>query len=828
MTYYNDGTGTSIDNDLSTNITQLFTNDSNFTLDIAQLNLGISNLNPTNVDGQILSLQNKDISIDSDISILFTGYSNNSNGIANIVANGASGTNYDAQILALQNKDISLTDNINSLQVKDTSLDSNISSVATSLNTGYSNNSNLILALTTKENIDINFLNSGISNNDLAISALSVSSSNYAYTSNVVSLSNALSNQINKEVADVLNLNNFASNISVASSNYATLTGIQTITNKTFDYNSNTFLNLPSAGGGGVGVSFISKSGLINITDSSTKSYAHGLGTIPTLIKFNGGFYNNSSGAFASCGTYTTSNNTNYSINFAGSEDNTFCISAKNFTGYVSAIDSTNFTVVWSIPGGSPSFPNYHILWTAEGGQVGAGPSNYYSSNYITSNITNTTTNTGSNNYYLNDQPIGAIIDYAGSNVTTAPQDWLFCNGSAISRTTYSMLFAIIGTVYGIGDGSTTFNLPNLIGKVTAGYGNIDSGGLAFGSNIGSVGGEENHTLTVNEIPSHNHNFLSGYLANGSSLVKHSWNNLTGGTFNSGDPATNRGSVIENTGGNRAHSNVQPTMIVNKIIKYTTTNNAVSINNYTYSGTGNIFTGQSNSNNYIPYWSSNNSTFLTNGIDLATLTTLTGTQTLTNKTITDSTNNVSAKGLFTATTTVSISGATAPSSNQVLTAISASNAIWSTPSAGGGGFELIGTVQVIANTQPKLIVTWTKVYKKLQISIVNIKHNSSSSQYLGLMFSIDSGTTWSSSLNITKNVTNSVTQKWANLDISFNDIAPLEKPLFLTASTGDDYYGNPKFITTGTVTGTINGINFNYLNDSVLFSTGTVCVYGFY
>ena len=64
----------------------------------------------------------------------------------------------------------------------------------------------------------------------------------------------------------------------------------------------------------------------------------------------------------------------------------------------------------------------------------------------------------------------GTVIMYAGSS---APTDWLICDGSAISRTTYSDLFSVIGTDYGVGNGTTTFNIPNLKGKVPVG---LDSG----------------------------------------------------------------------------------------------------------------------------------------------------------------------------------------------------------------------------------------------------------------------------------------------------------------------------------------------------------------
>lgn len=79
----------------------------------------------------------------------------------------------------------------------------------------------------------------------------------------------------------------------------------------------------------------------------------------------------------------------------------------------------------------------------------------------------------------------------------TPPTGWLLCNGQAISRTTYSALFALIGTVYGSGDGSTTFNLPDYKGKTIIGK---DSGQTEFNA-INNTGGGKTHTLTKNELP---------------------------------------------------------------------------------------------------------------------------------------------------------------------------------------------------------------------------------------------------------------------------------------------------------------------------------------
>lgn len=94
--------------------------------------------------------------------------------------------------------------------------------------------------------------------------------------------------------------------------------------------------------------------------------------------------------------------------------------------------------------------------------------------------------------------PAGSIIVTAGS---TAPTGWLLCNGALVSRSTYATLFATIGTTYGAGDGSTTFGLPNLLGKVIAG---VDAAQTEFNT-LGKTGGEKTHILLTAEMPSHNH-----------------------------------------------------------------------------------------------------------------------------------------------------------------------------------------------------------------------------------------------------------------------------------------------------------------------------------
>ena len=89
---------------------------------------------------------------------------------------------------------------------------------------------------------------------------------------------------------------------------------------------------------------------------------------------------------------------------------------------------------------------------------------------------------------------IGSIIAYTGASV---PDGYLVCDGSAVSRTTYGDLYDIIGITYGSGDGVTTFNLPDLTGRVAL--------GASTNQPMASNGGDASVTLTLDQIPSHTH-----------------------------------------------------------------------------------------------------------------------------------------------------------------------------------------------------------------------------------------------------------------------------------------------------------------------------------
>jgi microcystin-dependent protein len=95
--------------------------------------------------------------------------------------------------------------------------------------------------------------------------------------------------------------------------------------------------------------------------------------------------------------------------------------------------------------------------------------------------------------------PTGFIMPYAGS---TAPTGWLIADGSALSRITYADLYSVIGTTYGVGNGTTTFNIPDLRTRVPAGK--SAAGTFAI---LGASGGNETKSLAIGEMPTHTHTF---------------------------------------------------------------------------------------------------------------------------------------------------------------------------------------------------------------------------------------------------------------------------------------------------------------------------------
>lgn len=178
--------------------------------------------------------------------------------------------------------------------------------------------------------------------------------------------------------------------------------------------------------------------------------------------------------------------------------------------------------------------------------------------------------------------PVGAVIDYWGN---AAPTGFMFAAGQEVSRTTYAELFAVIGTTAGVGNGSTTFNLPDYRGLVSAGREDMATPATTRLNNfmstvLGAIFGSQSHTLTEAELAEHTH---TGSTATDGAHAHQIGRYLAGAgvvsTVFSSDakPSTvlsteiggahSHAMNLDNTGSSDPHNNVQPTIITNKIIR---------------------------------------------------------------------------------------------------------------------------------------------------------------------------------------------------------------------------------------------------------------------
>lgn len=185
--------------------------------------------------------------------------------------------------------------------------------------------------------------------------------------------------------------------------------------------------------------------------------------------------------------------------------------------------------------------------------------------------------------------PVGTVLMWAGAS-DAVPSGYLLCDGAAVSRTEYAALFSTLGTAFGVGDGSTTFSLPDLRAR------------FVFGANStytrGETGGEVNHTLTASEMPVHSHSCSDGgshthtmepggehtHSSGASGTISVSKGDGTSGTSTVGKGGTaDTGSAglhthelgtasdhthsIGNVGGGNAHNNMPPYIALAYIIR---------------------------------------------------------------------------------------------------------------------------------------------------------------------------------------------------------------------------------------------------------------------
>jgi microcystin-dependent protein len=151
--------------------------------------------------------------------------------------------------------------------------------------------------------------------------------------------------------------------------------------------------------------------------------------------------------------------------------------------------------------------------------------------------------------FNLQSTPIGGVTQYAGA--TSPSASWAICDGTAVSRTTYATLFSRIGTTYGVGDNSTTFNLPNLKGRIPVG---LDSTQTEFDA-LAETGGAKTHTLTIPEMPNHQHTYPGAA------------NAASGGSFTAVVLNATSAQGTSSVGGGLPHNNLQPYIVMNYLIR---------------------------------------------------------------------------------------------------------------------------------------------------------------------------------------------------------------------------------------------------------------------
>jgi microcystin-dependent protein len=195
--------------------------------------------------------------------------------------------------------------------------------------------------------------------------------------------------------------------------------------------------------------------------------------------------------------------------------------------------------------------------------------------------------------------PVGAVIPFGGAidNPNNIPAGWLVCDGTAVSKSQYSLLYAVIGDRFGAATDASLFKLPDCRYRVVLGYNNTTSTAVPDFGNwsstqslaLGTMGGEFNHKITTDEIPSHNHSLndpghrhvyagddmwpAAGQLAQYGISPAPGYIGYDAKSNGGGAPLWYTSSVttgisIQTVGGNAYHNNMQPFICMNYLIKY--------------------------------------------------------------------------------------------------------------------------------------------------------------------------------------------------------------------------------------------------------------------
>ena len=160
--------------------------------------------------------------------------------------------------------------------------------------------------------------------------------------------------------------------------------------------------------------------------------------------------------------------------------------------------------------------------------------------------------------------PCGTVTMFAGQN---CPDGWLWCNGGVYKQSDYPKLFSIIGNYYGGSRQAGTFAVPNMTYRFPLGWGEGAAGNIGT---VGSTGGEDTHTLTFDEMPSHGHDI---------SATQIGWNttgvfatNIGAGSgwdyLGRADGSEKTRAVAQNSGGGKAHNNMPPYLVIKFMIRW--------------------------------------------------------------------------------------------------------------------------------------------------------------------------------------------------------------------------------------------------------------------